>query len=108
MATVRAHRKSFADKPNGRLLGSEVLPLMTCQALGTSGDILYADLKQYAIGYKASGPSQAMSLHLYFNTDELAYRWTFRVDGRPWRDAPLAAKNGSSTYSPFVSLATRS
>ena len=83
---------SFADKPNGRLLGSEVLPLMTCQALGTTGDVIYADLKQYALGYKASGPSQAMSLHLYFNTDELAYRWTFRVDGRPWRDAPAGGE----------------
>jgi HK97 family phage major capsid protein len=98
---------TFADTPNGKLLGAEVLPLSNCQALGTNGDILYADLKQYAIGYKAAGPTQAMSLHLYFNTDELAYRWTFRVDGRPWRDAPLAAKHGSSTYSPLVTLATR-
>jgi HK97 family phage major capsid protein len=98
---------SFADKPNGKLLGAEVQPLSNCQALGTVGDILYADMKQYAIGYKAAGPTQAMSLHLYFDTDQLAYRWTFRVDGRPWRDAPLAAKNGTSTYSPFVTLATR-
>jgi HK97 family phage major capsid protein len=99
---------SFADMPNGKLLGAEVQPLSNCQALGTTGDIIYADMKQYALGYKSTGPSQAMSLHLYFNTDELAYRWTFRVDGRPWRDVPLAAKNGTSTYSPFVTLATRS
>ena len=99
---------SFADMPNGKLLGAEVQPLSNCQALGTVGDIIYADMKQYAIGYKAAGPTQAMSLHLYFDTDQLAYRWTFRVDGRPWRDVPLAAKNGSSTYSPFVTLATRS
>ena len=99
---------SFADKPNGKLLGAEVQPVSNCQALGTNGDIIYADMKQYAIGYKAAGPTQAMSLHLYFNTDQLAYRWTFRVDGRPWRDAPLAALNGPSTYSPFVTLATRS
>jgi HK97 family phage major capsid protein len=99
---------SFADMPNGKLLGAEVQPLSNCQQLGTAGDIVYADMKQYAIGYRAAGPTQAMSLHLYFDTDQLAYRWTFRVDGRPWRDVPLAAKNGPSTYSPFVTLATRS
>ena len=98
---------SFADKPQGRLLGADVIPLMNCQTPGTTGDIIYADMKQYAVGFKASGPEQAMSLHLYFNTDELAYRWTFRVDGRPWRDAPLAARNGTAAYSPFVTLATR-
>ena len=99
---------SFADNPQGRLLGSDVIPLMVCQPPGSVGDVVYADMKQYAIGFKASGPEQAMSLHLYFNTDEVAYRWTFRVDGRPWRDAPLAAKNGASAYSPFVTLAARS
>jgi len=99
---------TFANTPSGRLLGADVVPLSNCQALGTVGDIIYADLKQYAIGYKAAGPTQAMSLHLYFNTDELAYRWTFRVDGRPWRDAPLAAANGPSTYGPLITLATRS
>ncbi|MBV8781021.1 MAG: phage major capsid protein [Phycisphaerae bacterium] len=98
---------SFADNPQGRLLGADVVPLMNCQTPGTVGDVVYADMQQYAIGFKASGPQQAMSLHLYFNTDELAYRWTFRVDGRPWRDAPLAAKNGSSSYSPFVTMAAR-
>jgi HK97 family phage major capsid protein len=99
---------SFAGKPDGRLLGMDVVPLINCSTVGTVGDIICADMQGYVIGYKTTGPQMAMSIHLYFNTDEVAYRWTFRVDGRPWRDATLAAAQGSTTYSQFVTVATRS
>ena len=99
---------TFAQSPtNGRLLGAEVVPSMNAQTTGVVGDIIYANMQRYALGYKSQGVNQAMSLHLYFSTDELAYRWTFRVDGRPWRDAPLTAKNGTATYGDFVTLAGR-
>ena len=96
---------TFADNPNqGKLLGKPVLPIENAAALGSHGDILLTDLKGYVIGYKTAGVQQAMSIHLYFNTDEVAYRWTLRVDGRPWRDTTLAAANGSGTYGFAVTL----
>lgn len=99
---------SFGDNPNGRLLGMDVVPLINCQTLGTVGDIILWDPMSYAIGYKATGPQMAISIHLYFATDQTAYRWTFRVDGRPWRDTTLSAAKGSATYGGAVTLATRS
>ena len=59
------------------------------------------------LGYKTTGPQMAISIHLYFNTDQTAYRWTYRVDGRPCRDTTLAAANGSATYGGAVTLQTR-
>jgi len=41
-------------------------------------------------------------------TDELAFRFTFRVDGKPAYTSPITPYNGSSnTRSPFVALAAR-
>ena len=98
---------SFGNEPdgNGRLLGYEVKPMYNLPSLASSGSVVLANLKSnYALGYKASGVTKAMSIHLYFLTDEVAYRWTFRMDGRPMRDTTLAAANGSATYGSAVQL----
>lgn len=95
---------SFANDPRGRLLGKTVRPIVNAAALGSSGDITLVDLKGYAVGFKSTGVNKAMSIHLYFNTDEVAYRWTFRMDGRPWRDTTLAAAKGTGTYGMAVSM----
>ncbi len=93
--------------PEARLLGKSIKYSQNAQTLGTKGDLICADLSGYALGYRSTGVNRAISFHLYFNTDEMAYRWTFRVDGRPWRDEPLAAAHGNATYSQAVVLATR-
>ena len=48
------------------------------------------------------------SMHFYFDQNVRAFRFVFRVGGQPWLSAALARKNGSSTLSHFVTLATRS
>jgi HK97 family phage major capsid protein len=89
------------------LLGTRVMPLINCQPLGNQGDIIKWDAKSYVIGYKSTGMARAMSIHIYFLTDEIAYRTTFRMDGRPWRDTTLSgAKSTSLKYSPCVVLNT--
>lgn len=98
---------SFAGNPDGKLIGYDVVPLINCQTVGTPGDIILFNGQGYAIGYKSTGPTKAMSLHLYFATDEMAFRWTFRMDGRPWMDAPVTAAKGSATYGTAVTLAVR-
>jgi HK97 family phage major capsid protein len=100
---------SFGDvKGPANMLGKRVRPLINCQPLGTSGDIILWDPKSYVIGYKASGVTKAMSIHLYFATDQVAYRWTMRVDGRPWRDVTLqSAKSNSLYYGTAVTLSTK-
>ena len=91
----------------GRLMGVRTKRCINCATVGTAGDVLLADFKNYALGYKSTGVEQAISLHLYFDTREVAYRWSFRVDGRPMRDAALTPAKGAATLSPFVILQTR-
>lgn len=91
----------------GMLLGRPVIPVEYCATLGTPGDILLADLSQYLLIDKGA-PRQDYSIHVRFLNDEGVFRFVYRVDGQPAWKKPLTPKNGTSTLSPFISLATRS
>jgi HK97 family phage major capsid protein len=99
---------TFADTPYSTLLGRPVIPHPSCAVLGTVGDIVLASLGQYASVIKNGGVKADASIHLFFDYNITAFRFTLRMGGQPWWTAPLTAKNGSTTYGPFVTLATRS
>jgi hypothetical protein len=47
-------------------------------------------------------------MHVKFLTDELAFRWVYRINGQPvWRTS-LTPFKGSSAMSPYITLDTRS
>ena len=76
------------------------------EVLGNAGDIILADLSQYVIGLREEMRID-YSAHLYFNTDEHAARLIERHDGMPIWDESLTLEDGSTTVSPFVTLAAR-
>jgi HK97 family phage major capsid protein len=93
--------------PYGTLMGRPIVPIEQAAALGTVGDILFANLKQYAIIEKG-GLNAAQSIHVQFLTDENTFRWTARNNGQPiWKSA-ITPYKGSATMSPFIVLASRS
>jgi HK97 family phage major capsid protein len=97
----------LSEKPYGTLFGRPVKPLEQAPTLGTTGDITALDLSQYVMIEKG-GIKGDVSMHLKFDTDELAFRWILRNDGAPLWNAPLTPASGSAnTLSPFVALATR-
>ena len=49
----------------------------------------------------------AMSADVQFLTDQIAFRFTMRVDGAPLWSTPIPPYNGTSTRSPFVTLEAR-
>lgn len=97
----------ISDAPAGTLLGRPIRPIEQAAALGTVGDITFADLSRYMLLRKGT-VQRAMSIHVQFLTDETAFRWILRVNGRPMPLAALTPFKGSDTTSPFVALATRS
>lgn len=97
----------MADTPYGRLLGRPVMPLENMQTLGDKGDIAFCNWKRYAVLKKVGGIRRAVSVHLWFDYDITAFKFTMRIDGSPWLSAPISPANGSNTYSPFVTLAER-
>jgi HK97 family phage major capsid protein len=100
---------NVAERQSETILGAPIIWTEHCQTLGTEGDIICADLSAYLTATKAGGPQikSASSIHVKFLTDEVAFRFTMRVDGQPWWPAAQTPKHGSNTISPFVSLAVR-
>jgi HK97 family phage major capsid protein len=88
------------------LLGRPVITIEQCQTLGTTGDIILADLKQVVAATRGTVQA-ATSLHVAFLTDELAYRFTFRVDAKPWWYSAMTPYKGTNTQAPYVALSTR-
>lgn len=88
------------------LMGRPIVYTEKMQTLGDAGDIGVADFSQYLIGEKG-GIKTAQSIHLKFDYDETAFRFVLRYDGQPWWMSALTPRNGSTTLSPFVTLAER-
>jgi len=93
----------LSGKPYSTLKGAPVVEIEWCETLGTSGDIILADMSQYVTISKGGMDAQS-SMHLYFDSDQQAFRVTFRVDGQPWWASSLTPYKGTATQSPFVVL----
>lgn len=96
----------ITDTPGGSLLGRPIRVIEQAEALGTVGDIAFLDLSRYLL-IRKGGVQQQASIHVQFLTDETAFRWILRVNGRPLPISALTPYKGSATISPFVALATR-
>lgn len=98
----------LSGAPYGTLFGRPVIPTQAAETLGDLGDISFVDLTQYLLLLKSGvNPRVDVSMHLWFDQDLTAFRFVLRIGGIPWWDAPVAARDGSATYSPFVALAER-
>lgn len=93
--------------PYATLMGRPVIPVEYLPTLGTLGDICFVDPTQYTYIEKG-GINQAQSMHVRFLQEEMAFRFTMRCDGLPEWNSVLTARDGVTTYSPFVTLAARS
>ena len=96
----------LSASPYATLMGRPVIPIEQCETLGTKGDIILTDLRHY-VAASNGGPVTATSMHLWFDTDQMAFRVTFRIDGAPWWAKPLTPFKGTLTQSCIVTLATR-
>lgn len=99
---------AMSGSPYATLNGRPIIPIEQVKAIGTPGDFLLADFSQYLLTDRAQGVQAASSIHVRFLTDEMTYRFTFRVDGSPAWNQPLTPFSGGNTQSPFINLATRS
>lgn len=95
----------LSGKPYATLLGAPVIEIEWCSTLGTVGDIILADMSQM-VSVSKGGMETMNSMHFYFDTDQQAFRTTFRLDAQPWWAAALTPYKGTRTQSPFVTLAT--
>lgn len=96
----------LSGKPYSTILGLPAVPIEQASSLGDVGDLSLVDLSQMVVITKG-GPNSAQSMHFYFDTEQTAFRTSFRIDAQPWWPAALTPYKGSETQSPFVTLAER-
>lgn len=96
---------NVAERQGETILGAPIIWTDLVPALASAGAVNLVDLSQYLTATKAGGPDikSASSIHVKFLTDQVAFRFTTRLDGQPWWPAPQTPKNGN-TISPFVTL----
>jgi len=94
--------------PITTLLGRPIFFSEHNKTLGDKGDITLADWGQYLVGEKNGGQIRAASsIHLKFVSDQTAFRFIVRMDGKPWEKTSLRPKHSDKTLSSFVTLAAR-
>jgi HK97 family phage major capsid protein len=99
----------LSGAPYATMFGRPVLAAEQCQALGTKGDIIFADLNNGYVLAEKGGIKSDMSIHVRFVNDESVFRFVLRVDGQPVRATPLTPYKGgaSNSLSHFVTLDAR-
>lgn len=95
-----------SGSPYGAIFGRPVLVNEFSPTIGDANDVVLADFSQYQAITKG-GLNSAMSAHVKFAEDEMAFRFTYRVDGQPLWKSALTPFKGSNTQSPFIGLAER-
>lgn len=107
-APVYLPEGSMSGSPYGTLLGLPVVPTNACSKLGDLGDIVLGNMSDYLIVEKG-GIEAAESMHVLFNTNELLFRFTWRINGMPKLAAQITPENANAAdrLSSFVTLAAR-
>lgn len=91
----------------GMLKGRPVRLSEHAAAFSSQGDINLVSLKGYRTITKAGGIQTATSMHLYFDADAVAFKFTFRINGKPILSKPVTPPKSANTRSYFVSLQAR-
>lgn len=89
-----------------RIKGRPFVPVEQCPTLGTVGDIIFFDPAEYILATKGDIDGQE-SMHVRFIYGEMTFRWTYYANGRPAWLSSVSAFKGSTSLSPYVTLATR-
>jgi HK97 family phage major capsid protein len=89
----------------GFLFGRPVFISEKVPTYGTKGDLSLLDPGLYVIGDRM-GLEVAASEHVNFLKNQMTWRVVERVDGQPWVDKAITLADGTSTVSPFVTIAT--
>jgi HK97 family phage major capsid protein len=105
-AALPAQFIQFGQDGSLRAFGRPMIPVEYNSTVGDEGDLALVDLSQYRWIDKG-GVQTASSIHVYFTTDEMAYRFIYRCNGAPVWEAPLTPFKGTDTLSPIVTLAER-
>jgi HK97 family phage major capsid protein len=96
----------FSAAPYSTLMGRPVIYTEHANEKGDLGDLQLCCWPKYRTAIKG-GLQSASSMHVWFDQDVVAFKFRFRMDGQPSVSSAVSPRDGSDTYSPFVTLAAR-
>jgi HK97 family phage major capsid protein len=99
--------RNIVDPVAKTILGRPYFLTEKMSALGDAGDIGFFDLSYYLIGDRQAITID-VSTHVAFTSNQTAWRFVLRCDGKPWMASPITPYKGSATLSPFVTLSATS
>lgn len=91
-----------------RILGRPVYFSSHCSTVGTAGDLIALDPESYAVGILGGSMRMDYSDHVYFASAQRAFRALVRVDGQCLVEDEITPAQGSNSWSPIVTVASRS
>jgi HK97 family phage major capsid protein len=97
IANQPVYQADFSVSPWGNLMGLPVYTTEDCEALGSVGDVYLVNPDAYFALEKAGGDNFASSMHVKFDYDAMAFRWTSRFGGAPKFNAPYTPRDKNST-----------
>lgn len=98
---------SAAEGSYGMLKSRPVYLSEHASALSAQGDLSLLSLRGYRTITKAGGIQTSTSMHLYFDADATAFKFTFRMNGKPILSAPVTPPKSTNKRSHFIALAAR-
>jgi len=101
--------QDLSGATDGFLLGMPVFTTEDAELLGQVGDVLLVNPTAYIGLEKAGGTKFASSMHVKFDSDAMAFRWTSRFGGVPKFNSVYTPRNNNggsakATLSNFVRL----
>lgn len=93
--------------PGGTLFGLPVYTSEHADTIGDVGDLILVNSAGYHAIRRTDSPEFASSIHLYFDYNMTAFRWTFEIGGQPFLTSVITPPNSAATKSHFVTLAAR-
>lgn len=96
----------ISGSPLSTLYGRPIISMDHCSALGSKGDVILTDPKQYGL-FRKGGVQAASSIHVAFLSAETCFRIIARANGRPKMSKQITIKNSSNKRSAYVTLEAR-
>ena len=103
---VGGFRSAVYNSDQSTIKGRPAIAHESCATIGDTGDILLVDPAAY-VTIDKGGIQSASSMHVQFLTDEMTFRFTYRLDGQPMQHTALTPANGSNTLSTYLKLDAR-
>ena len=93
--------------PSAMILGRPAMELEQATGTAAPGDIAFCNMGEYVVIEKENeGISFDQSMHVAFLTNEMAFRWVYRINGQPIMKSSVLRFTGSTYVSPFVVVAS--